>query len=202
MHRRLPRCDTRRFQKRKQSSVENTQVQSIHRDGICLVHTHQNLFAKPFVQDILMSFPGPGHAYHSQVFWSPNLLNGEQLTCSKAACEGGGTVLRFNCPQKMQSLLNLWHGLYSHSYLGKVSGPPLGIVVCLTSGQNVLTKCIIPDSCCDMYIFSSQLQRESKFLIHPLGNEGNRTPGHLHMLTIAPGQRCQVWGRAPTILKS
>ena len=94
-------------------------------------------------------------------FGPPNLLNGEQLTCSKAACEGGGTVLRFNCPQKMQSLLNLWHGLYSHSYLGKVSGPPLGIVVCLTSGQNVLTKCIIPDSCCDMYIFSSQLQRES-----------------------------------------
>ena len=98
MHRRLPRCDPRRFQKRKQSSVENTQVQSIHRDGICLVHTHQNLFAKLFVQDILMSFPGRGHAYHSQVFWSPNLLNGEQLTCSKAACEGGGTVLRFNCP--------------------------------------------------------------------------------------------------------
>ena len=161
MHRRLPRCDPRRFQKRKQSSVENTQVQSIHRDGICLVHTHQNLFAKPFVQDILMSFPGRGHAYHSQVFWSPNLLNGEQLTCSKAACEGGGTVLRFNCPQKVEFLLNLWHGLYSHSYLGKVSGPPQGIVVCLTSGQNVLTKCIIPDSCCDMYIFSSQLQRES-----------------------------------------
>ena len=100
-------------------------------------------------------------AYHSQVFRSPNPLNGEQLTCSKAACEGGGTVLRFNCPQKRESLLNLWHGLYSHSYLGKVSGPPLGIVVCLTSGQNVLTKCIFPDSCCDMYIFSSQLQRES-----------------------------------------
>ena len=100
-------------------------------------------------------------AYHSQVFRSPNPLNGEQLTCSKAACEGGGTVLRFNCPQKIESLLNLWHGLYSHSYLGKVSGPPLGIVVCLTSGQNVLTKCIIPDSCCDMYIFSPQLQRES-----------------------------------------
>ena len=92
-------------------------------------YTHQNLFAKPFVQDILMSFPGRGHAYHSQVFWSPDLLNGEQLTCSKAACEGGGTVLRFNCPQKMQSLLNLWHGLYSHSYLGKVSGPPRGIEV-------------------------------------------------------------------------
>ena len=100
-------------------------------------------------------------AYHSQVLQSPNLLNGEQLTCSKAACEGGGTVLRFNCPQKRESLLYLWHGLYSHSYLGKVSGPPLGIVVCLTSGQNVLTKCIFPDSCCDMYIFSTQLQRES-----------------------------------------
>ena len=46
-------------------------------------------------------------AYHSQVFQSPNLLNGEQLTCSKAACEGGGTVLRFNCPKKMESLLYL-----------------------------------------------------------------------------------------------
>ena len=61
-------------------------------------YTHQNLFAKPFVQDIVMSFPGRGLAYHSQVFRSPNPLNGEQLTCSKAACEGGGTVLRFNCP--------------------------------------------------------------------------------------------------------
>ena len=142
-------------------SGKHTSAKHTHRDGICLVHTHQNLFAKPFVQDILMSFPGRGHAYHSQVFRSPNLLNGEQLTCSKAACEGGGTVLRFNCPQNLEALLYLWHGLYSHSYLGKVSGPPLGIVVCLTSGQNVLTKCIIPDSCCDMYIFSSQLQRES-----------------------------------------
>ena len=147
---------------KKETKFSGKHTSAKHTQGWHLFGTQTPKFVcETFVQDILMSFPGRGHAYHSQVFRSPNPLNGEQLTCSKAACEGGGTVLRFNCPQKMQSLLNLWHGLYSHSYLGKVSGPPLGIVVCLTSGQNVLTKCIIPDSCCDMYIFSPQLQRES-----------------------------------------
>ena len=123
------------------------------------VHTHNYILNKRFRKQNVVSRSRT--AYHSQVFRSPNPLNGEQLTCSKAACEGGGTVLRFNCTQKMEFLLNLWHSLHSHSYLGKVSGLPLGIEVCLTSGQNVLTKCIFPDSCCDMYIFSTQLQRES-----------------------------------------
>ena len=49
---------------------------------------------------------------------------------------------------------------------------------------------------------SLALNFRGKVLDPPPRNEGNRTPRHLHMLTFAPGQRCQVWGRALTILKS
>ena len=83
-----------------------------------------------------------------------------------------------------------------------MSGPPQGIVVCLTSGQNVLTKCIFPDSCCDMYIFSPQLQRESSWP-SPLGMKVTGPPDicTCSLLLLVRGARSRV-DRAPTILKS
>ena len=107
MHRRLPRCDPRRFQK-KETKFSGKHTSAKHTQGRHLFGTH----TPKFICETLCSrytnvVSRSRTAYHSQVFRSPNLLNGEQLTCSKAACEGGGTVLRFNCPKKMESLLYL-----------------------------------------------------------------------------------------------